>query len=370
MKQSLKSEITTILHTTPIVTNLARKNALSLIILAMIQLRKVQFCELATVLNPTAKTASNINRIEDFFREVDLNFAAHATLMLSLLPKNKKLRLTIDRTEWDFGQCQVNILMVLVGNSDLQLPLYWEMLDNKSGNSNSQDRIDLLEKCFAVLDTKRVGLVVGDREFVGHKWIKYLKDNNLPFVMRFPKHHTFTLEDGQVRCLDDLKLAIGAAYSVKSCQVDGCWGGVWIKRLDESEYLYLMGSVEVAHLGSLYRKRWSIEAFFQQIKRRGFDLESTHLRCFEKLSKLVAVVSLAYAFCLSFGLYVHEKVQSIKKKNHGYKANSFARHGLNLWRELMSHTAASAHPLWAKVERLIVWLKRQLTHNQATILAG
>lgn len=73
--------------------------------------------------------------------------------------------------------------------------------------------------------------------------------------MRFPKHHTFTLEDGQVRCLDELGLTVGSTYSVRSCQVDGCWGSVWVKRLEETEYLYLMGSVEVSHLGSLYRKR-------------------------------------------------------------------------------------------------------------------
>ena len=179
MKQSLKGEITSILHSVPIVDNLARKTFVSLFILALIQQRKVQFCELATVLNDDAKIASNQNRIEDFFREVDINPQAVAGLMLALLPKKVKLRLTIDRTEWDFGKCQVNILMVLVGYGDLQLPLYWELLDNKSGNSNSQDRIDLLEKCFATVDTKRIGLVIGDRGFVGQKWIKYLKDRSL-----------------------------------------------------------------------------------------------------------------------------------------------------------------------------------------------
>ena len=143
----------------------------------------MQFCELATVLNDDAKTSSNQNRIEDFFREVDINFPSVARLMLALLPKKAKLRLTIDRTEWDFGKCQVNILMILIGYGDLQLPFYWELLDNKSGNSSSQDRIDLLEKCFAIVDIKQIGLVVGDREFVGQKWIKWLKDNKLNFVM-------------------------------------------------------------------------------------------------------------------------------------------------------------------------------------------
>ena len=93
------------------------------------------------------------------------------------------------------------------------------------------------------------------------------------------------------------------------------------------------------------------------------------MRCLETWSKRVALVSIAYGFCVSFGLYIHPKVQPIKKKNHGYKANSFARYGLNLWRELIGHTAEEAHPLWAIVQRLLAWLKRQLAQNQTTILA-
>lgn len=370
MKQSLKCEITSILHSAPIVDNLARKTFVSLFIASLIQLRKVQFNELATVFNDQAKIASNQNRIEDFFREVDINFEAVAQLMLVLLPKKGKLRLTIDRTEWDFGKCQVNILMVLVGSGDLQLPLYWEFLDNKSGNSNSQDRIDLLQKCFAVLDIKRIGLVIGDREFVGHKWIKYLKDNHLNFVMRFPKHHLITLESGDVFSISDLELDIGESCHFETCQVDGCWGKVWVKRLDEQEYLYLFGTVDVSLLGQLYRKRWCIEALFQNLKGRGFDLESTHLRCLSKLSKLVALVSLAYAFCLSLGLYYHQKVQPIKAKKHGYKANSFARYGLNQLRALIRGELHQAVLLWPLLQRVFGWLKRQLAKNQPTILAG
>ena len=129
------------------------------------------------------------------------------------------------------------------------------MLDNKSGNSNSQDRIDVLEKCFAVVDVKRIGLVIGDREFVGHKWIKYLKDNSLNFVMRFPKHHLITLESGDVLSISELELGLGESCCFETCQVDGCWGKVWVKRLDEQEYLYLFGTAEVTLFGQLYRKR-------------------------------------------------------------------------------------------------------------------
>ena len=245
MKQSLKSEITSILHAVPIVDNLARKTFVSLFIMALIQQRKVQFCELAPVLNDEVKIASNQNRIEDFFGEVRIDFQAVARLIIALLPKRSKLRITIDRTEWDFGQCQVNILMILIGCGELQLPIYWELLDNKSGNSNSEDRIDLLKKCFAVVDKKRVGLVIGDREFVGHKWIKYLKDNELLFVMRFPKHHSITTQNGEIVFITDLNLEVGESRSFTECQVDSCWGKSWVKRLNKDEYLYLFGTVDM-----------------------------------------------------------------------------------------------------------------------------
>ena len=307
---------------------------------------------------------------EDFFREVDINSQALAVLRLALLPKKSKLRLTIDRTEWNFGKCQVNILMVLVGCGELQRPLYWELLDNKSGNSSSKDRIDVLEKCFAVVDSKRIGLVVGGREFVGCKWIKYLKDNKLPFLMRLPKHHLITTSNGETISIADLKLAVGISCTFNECQVDGCWGKAWIKRLNEEKYLYLFGTVEVKFMGQLYRKRWCIEAFFQNLKGRGFDLESTHLHSLTKLSKLLALVSLAYAFCVSFGLYHRQKVQSIKIKKHGYKATSFARYGLNQLRSILRSPASHPASSWLLLERLSAWLKRQISQNQHTILAG
>ena len=70
-----------------------------------------------------------------FFRKTDLNYLVLAQLLLSLLPAQGKVRLCLDRTEWDFGQCQVNILLVTVGRGTFQVPLYWELLDNRSGNS-------------------------------------------------------------------------------------------------------------------------------------------------------------------------------------------------------------------------------------------
>ncbi|MDR6196918.1 transposase [Siphonobacter sp. SORGH_AS_0500] len=175
--------------------------------------------------------------------------------------------------------------------------------------------------------------------------------------MRMPKHHSISLESGDVIWINDLALGLGEACRFETCQVDGCWGWVWVKQLDEAEYLYLFGTVELALFGQLYRKRWCIEAFFQNLKQRGFHLESTYLGRLSKLSKLVALVSLAYDFCGSVDVCYAQKVQPIKLKKHGYKDNSFAHYGLNqLWALLRGEWQQTVL-LWPLLQRIFGWLK-------------
>lgn len=260
--------------------------------------------------------------------------------------------------------------MVLVGFGDLQIPLYWEMLDNKSGNSNSNDRIKLLDFCLNLIGKERVGLIVGDREFIGHKWLKYLKDNDLPFVMRMPKHHLITNRNGQQRTISEFTFGSNTPILLIDCQVDGVWGHAWLKGLEDGDYLFLFGTATPKFMGQFYQKRWTIEACFQNLKGRGFNLESTHVKCLDKLKKLVAMVSISYCFCVSLGVYFHNKIQKIKFKKHGYKATSFSRHGLNQIREMSRDQAPIDLNLQLKVRSLFRWLKSQLPHYQSTKIAG
>lgn len=196
MKDFCLVEVTGVLEKIPIVENLARKKFVILFVLAMIKTIKVQFCEIAQALNDKVKAESNETRIQDFFREVELDYEQVVLLLALFLPRRGKVTLCIARTEWDFGKCQVNILMIVVRCQDITIPIYWELLDNKSGNSNADDRISLLKKCIDMLGAKRIGLFLGDREFIGHRWFSYLKKQGIKFCVRMPKHHKITREDG------------------------------------------------------------------------------------------------------------------------------------------------------------------------------
>ena len=50
-----------------------------------------------------------------------------------------------------------------------------------------------------------------------------------------------------------------------------------------------------------YRRRMWIEEMFGDLKGHGFDLESTHLRHFARLSRLTLAVALLYVWLVSTG---------------------------------------------------------------------
>ena len=112
---------------------------------------------------------------------------------------------------------------------------------------------------------------------------------------------------------------------------------VAIKRLanKKDEYLIVMTNTFAYQALVSYQRRWSIETFFQSVKQRGFRLESTHLDNPPRLRKLFALVAIAFTVCLHIGRWSDEHQKPIEVKNHGYKANSFFRHGLECWRRAM-----------------------------------
>jgi Transposase DDE domain len=310
----------------------------------------------------TVAVKSITHRLEDFFKEAELNYDMIALLLVFCLGQGK-IRLCIDRTEWDFGTSQVNILMVIACNGTKHVPLYWELLDNNSGNSNATDRINLLENIIALLGIERIGIVIADREFIGHTWLKYLKSKGIRFCVRVPKHHLIGRLDGRRQSIEDL--ATEQPMYLKDCMVDGVWVNVLLKKLADNDYLFLIGTLEdPKHLGQVYRKRWTIETVFQSFKKRGFDIESTHIKAPERLKKLVALVSIAFAISISLGIYQHEKVQKIKTKNHGYKEKSFCRAGIDWVKDLCKQSVETYEEVIGKFLRYLISQKIKYDKNK------
>lgn len=104
-------------------------------LIGLIAGRKVQFQEIAQHIESKAEVLSVERRIQGFFKDFEMDYEKVCLLLLMFLPKGK-LHLSIDRTEWDFGVYECNILMIVAKNGSMGIPLYWELLDNHSGNSS------------------------------------------------------------------------------------------------------------------------------------------------------------------------------------------------------------------------------------------
>ena len=165
--------------------------------------------------------------------------------------------------------------------------------------------------------------------------------------MRLLRHHLLTDAHDQRQAIADLGLAVGQVCRFAQRQVDDVWGQVWVKALAGSDFLF--GTIGLPNLGQLYARRWTIEQYFQNLKGRGFQLENSHLRCRHKLRKLLTLVTLAYAFCLSVGQAADQRIP-IARKKHGYRAASLPRNGLNILRQTTRSTTDNRH----KLVRLVV----------------
>ena len=98
VKQHFAAKITTLLQQAPFVGHWSRQKFVGPFIRGLIKSRNVPFGEVAQHLNDAAKPASNETRIQDFFRQVSLDYVLVAKLLLRLLPAQGKLRLCLDRT--------------------------------------------------------------------------------------------------------------------------------------------------------------------------------------------------------------------------------------------------------------------------------
>ena len=81
----------------------SRLDFLAKFILSLIKVRTVNLAEIATAFPGPAKVESHYKRLQRFFRGFELNSNAIAKLVSSLIPCRSPWILTLDRTNWKFG---------------------------------------------------------------------------------------------------------------------------------------------------------------------------------------------------------------------------------------------------------------------------
>ena len=313
----------------------ARVAFLALFLVALLRVRTVNFVELAQGFMGTAKTESSEKRLHRFFSQFDLDYRELARLVAGLMEIPQPWVLSVDRTNWQFGDCVFNILMLGVVHEGVAFPLVWTMLDKK-GNSNYKERITLLEEFREIFPEVSVAYITGDREFIGEDWFDHLLNQTLmPFRIRI--RHSDKLFDGKDSFNSKVvfsHLGVGERQVLKCRRrVWGHWVYVSALRLEGNELLVVVTRHKPQSAITDYAKRWGIETLFGCLKTRGFCLESTHLQDAERLGRMAALLTIALCWAFKTGEWLSQH-NPITIKKHGRKAKSIFRVGLDHLRHI------------------------------------
>lgn len=310
----------------------ARINFMARFVMAVIVVRGVTLSTVASALNPKVLPESNEKRVKRFFNEVELEGKSFATLILALLPAQGKWVLTLDRTTWELGSSCVNILMLGVAYKGLAFPLLWVLLD-KQGNSDTAERLALLDVLLSFVETRRIEALVADREFTGKDWFQGLKERRLVFVMRV-RNNTLIGSQGSTRSARQRYDYLGtqATYVCpKRCWVFGLRLCVAVTKSKEGELVVLVCNADPDKALIRYAQRWQVETLFSALKSRGFNLEDTHMITSSRLDKLLALLAIAFAWAHLVGEWCCRQ-RPLKVKAHGYLAQSYFKRGLDALR--------------------------------------
>lgn len=184
--ESKSSELVSILHEQS-GWNLARVKFFVLMISALCKVQLVALKKLATTFDCNASTSSSLQRIQRFIAAYLLDTDLISRLIFRLLSHKPPFRLAMDRTNWKFGQHNINELNIAVVYQEVAFQLLIKLLIKllpKFGNSNTNERMELIERFVRLFGSELLDCLTVVREFVGERWINYLNKNRIPYHIR------------------------------------------------------------------------------------------------------------------------------------------------------------------------------------------
>ena len=209
----------------------------------------------------------------------------------------------MDRTNWQWGKKNINLLVLSACYKGVAIPLYCIALDKK-GNSDTSERIQLIDYFIEGFGCKKIAGLLGDREFIGEDWFAYLRKHQIPFDMRVKKNHVTTSSRGSAVNINSLfrHLKVGEFSALRGKRkLMGQALYLSALRLQDGELLILASSEDPEDALTRYALRWEIETLFSCLKGKGFNFEDTRVTDLERIESMMSVLSIAFAWSHKVG---------------------------------------------------------------------
>lgn len=269
--------------------------------------RSVHLSRIASKMPALAKLTSSTRRIQRLLCnpaiEVRTWYEPTAKRVASVFA-GKEIRLIVDGSKVGFGH---QLLMVAIGYRSRAIPLAWIWLKYKRGHSSAKKQIKLLRYVKSLIPAKTKVILAADTEFGAVEVLKQLEKWDWKYVIRQTAQSVVKIkDDSSPQKLSTLIQKPGQQIWFKNVQFTTSHlfpvNLVIDWQVGEEEPWFLITNLDNRQTAlKYYRKRMWIEEMFGDMKRNGFDLESTHLRDAERLSRLTLAIVLLYVWLLVYG---------------------------------------------------------------------
>ena len=288
--------------------NKSHAKCFTLIMLALIVKQTCNLSSASKALPIKCLPQSFYRRIQQrFFADQYFDYRQISQLIFNIFSFDK-VQLTLDRTNWKWGKRDINILMLAIVYRGIAIPIVWTLL-NKRGNSDTKERIALIQRFISIFGKDRIVNVFADREFIGEKWFTWLIENDINFCIRV-KNFIVTNHLAKNHKISDLfrHLQVGQTeYRKRRIWVVRVKLYMSALRLEDGELLLVVSPMFNASAIRDYALRWEIETLFSCLKGRGFNLENTRLTDPRRVKKLIAVLAIGFCWCYLTGEWQHDR---------------------------------------------------------------
>lgn len=319
--------------------NKARLDCFARMLLALFAVRTINLSEIAVAFRSKANVSSRYKRVVRFFSGAPLDFDQIARWIFKLFVTDRKIYLSIDRTNWYFGKKKINVLTLAIAYEGIAIPILWRFL-NKAGNASAKEHRAIVNRFVRLFGTRNILGVLGDREFASGLFFKWLNKKKIPFYIRIKEDSLVLIKGKKLFKAKKFFRALNSREkSTFQMDIELYGAKVYLagSRSERGELMIVATNRKPKNAIEIYLRRWEIETLFSCLKNRGFRFEDTHVTKLYRLEKIMALLAIGVAWAHKIGEWRAE-IKPIRFSQHRDSLrpqSSYFRYGLDWIREII-----------------------------------
>jgi hypothetical protein len=279
------------------------------LIVGIYQSRSVSLSRISGKIPSTAKLLSTVRRMSRLLNNPEIKvrkwYEPIARQWLQTQYHNiGEIRLIVDGTKIGFGH---QLLMVCLAYRKRAIPIAWTWVKHVKGHSNARKHLALLSYVHRLLPEKAPVFLLGDSEFGSVMVMGQLNIWRWFYVLRQKTNTGVWINEesgwkpfGSFIHKPNNSIWLGYGYLTKNDMFPVNMLVHW--KVGEKDPWCLATNLPDPQMAlRFYKRRMWIEEMFGDMKKHGFDLESTMLRHFLRLSRLTLAVAILYVWLVSVG---------------------------------------------------------------------